>query len=322
MNRKILMIFVVFLAVAMLTTPLVAASPLIASVQAVTVDINGTLGGADYLMRIPSNWNGELIVFCRPFSILEPTPAYLASQADNYAVLVTMGYAFALSTFGAGGYCIKEGIIRTHQMTEYLIDNYDITGKVYLIGISLGGNIALLLGAKYPELYDGVLDIAGSKDLIGAYNDKMYYAGLNDADLTQAIQDNGGVLPPYPIPNLFVFRLFSLGTGTDIFLACGGNTPVEKPKAYERISPTFSAVDISVPTITVHGTADSLVPYSSSIAFMNAVTVAGHSDMYRLYKVDGGKHGDPALMTPAMQIHFPQLVAWVENGNPAPPSVT
>jgi hypothetical protein len=69
-------------------------------------------------------------------------------------------------------------------------------------------------------------------------------------------------------------------SGTDIALACGGTTE-EKPQAYERISPTFNAVDIEVPTITVHGTAVGHVDYSISIEFMYAVEAAGHSSMYR-----------------------------------------
>ena len=52
------------------------------------------------------------------------------------------------------------------------------------------------------------------------------------------------------------------------------------------------------------------------------VGAAGHPGMYLLHKVAGGRHGDPVLMTPALQIHFPQLIDWVENNNPAPPSVT
>lgn len=296
------------------------AFSLVATVQAVTVqEITGKLGGADYLLRIPSNWNGKLVVFCHGYSHLEPTPAYLVSQANGMAGVVNMGFALALSTYGAGGGCVKEGIIRTHQMTQYIMDNYGITDSVYLIGISMGGNIVLQLGEKYPELYDGVLDISGSKNLITQYNDKMYFAGISDnTALRAAILSKYGVSVPLVFMNSF--RSFCLESGTDIGLACGG-TPEEKPKSYERLSPTFSAEDITVPTMTVHGTADILVPYSSAIEYMNAIDAAGHLNMYRLYKVVDGLHADPAVMNQSIGVRFPQLVNWVENGVLPPSSI-
>jgi pimeloyl-ACP methyl ester carboxylesterase len=313
-NRKVLLI-VLTLFVVLLTTPLVATA------QAITVqEVTGKLGGADFLLRIPSNWNKKLIVFCHGFSHLEPTPAYLVTAANQMAAAVSNGFAIALSTYGAGGYCVKEGIIRTHQMTEYIMDNYDVTGKVYLLGISMGGNIVLELGAKYPDLYDGVLDICGSKNLMTQYTDKMYFAGISDDTALQTVVFNkyGVIIPLAGIPG---FRDFSFTSGTDIWLACGGNTPEEKPKAYERISPTFSAVDITIPTITVHGDNDPLVPYSSALELMNAVDAAGYSDMYRLYRVAGGGHADSKLMIPALTVYWPRLTAWVETGVPALPSV-
>ena len=63
MNKRILVFTVALLAVAMLATPLISAVPPV-TVQQIT----GKLGGADYLIRIPSNWQGDLVVFCRGYS--------------------------------------------------------------------------------------------------------------------------------------------------------------------------------------------------------------------------------------------------------------
>jgi dipeptidyl aminopeptidase/acylaminoacyl peptidase len=206
-------------------------------------------------------------------------------------------------------------------LTEYVIGNYDVTGKVYLFGLSMGGCIALLLGAKYPNLYDGVLEAAGTKDAVSMYTLKMNYANIaDDDDLEAAILANGGLVPPSPFTTVGEFRDYCLTAGNDLALACGG-TPEKKPKAYERISPTFSAVDIEVPTITVHGDADALVPYADSLEYFTAVTQAGHSDLYRLYKVSGAQHIDP-LLTIQMGMSFFYLVTWVEYGIPPPPSNT
>jgi pimeloyl-ACP methyl ester carboxylesterase len=335
MKSKNLLIVLVLVAV-------LIATPLIASVQAAPksevtrrsavflgkeylyTQTKVTLGGADNWIKIPDIWNGKLVVLCRGYLHVLDSSIPLDSSTVSF---IGLGYATAASNYGEGGYCVKEGIIHTHQLTEYVIDNYGVTGNVYLFGASMGGNIVLQLGAKYPDLYDGVFDLFGSKDLKKQYTDKMNYVGMNDADLIAALTLAGSAIPPFPfsmIPGLTLtqkldaFQSFSLDSGTDIWLACGGNTPEEKPKAYERISPTFSSIDIAVPTITVHGSADGLVPYSQSLEFKNAVTAAGHSDLYRLYKVDGKGHGD--ISNAVIGLRFGQLVAWVESGTLPPDS--
>ena len=288
-------------------------------VQAVSYqDYTGKLGGANYIIRIPSNWNGDLLVYCRGYAHLLSS-VNLVTTLTLFSGLINSGYAFAESDYGVGGYCIKEGMIRTHQLTEYVIDNFHLTGKVYLIGISMGGNTVLELGAKYPDLYSGVLDIAGTKDVISRYNLHSNYAAIDDdAALRAAVLANGGKDPPFPTTSIGGFRNYCTNSVADVKDQCKG-TPDEKQQFYERISPVFDAVDISIPTITVHGTADALVPYSQSVAYMNAIAVAGHSDMYRLYKVVGGEHCNAAVVT-QIGPRFSQLVNWVENGVPAPAS--
>ncbi len=338
MKSRNFAIVLVLVAVLMATplTALVQAEPKVVItrrsfvVSGVTYSYTQTkiaLGGANSWIKIPDTWNGRLVVLCRGYShVLDPNAIPLDAQSLGF---LSMGAATAASNYGEGGYSVKEGIIRTHQLTEYVIDNYGVTGYVYLFGASMGGNIVLELGAKYPNLYDGVFDLFGSKNLKTQFADKMVYANLtDDTALQNSLLAHGSAIPPVPftaplVPlplrnQLNAFRNFSINSGTDIWLACGMNTPEEKPQAYERISPTFSAVDIAVPTITLHGTADGLVPYSQSIEFMNAVNAAGNSDLYRLYKVVGAGHGD--ITSAQISLPFSRLVAWVENKVIPPPS--
>jgi pimeloyl-ACP methyl ester carboxylesterase len=328
LNKKGLLIAVVLMAAAMLAAPNFSILQPVAA-QETYQQITGKLGGAEYLLRIPDNWEGALVVMCRGYS---PTPVDLAGlefYADMFSTITTNGAALAMSTFGEAGWCVQKGMIRTHQLTEYIIDHYDVTGTILLFGMSMGGGIALLLGTKYPHLYDGVIEIAGVKDVAAQYTLTMNLANIMDDDeLAEAILANGGSVPPcplaygYDIPTALAgYRAFCLTSSTDIALELGG-TPETKPKAYERVSPIFNAVDIAVPTITVHGCADSVVSYAQSLAYLEAVTQAGYSDLYRLYGVPGGEHIDDS-MAMGMQIYFgiTWLVDWVENGNPAPPSM-
>jgi len=315
---------VVIAVVVMLSTLL--GTQFISTASAATQVITGKLGRADYRIRIPDNWEASgrnLVVFCRGYSHEVPT----SWNPNSFWQLLGQGYMIAESNYGEGGYCVQEGMIRTHQLTEYVLDHYPVSGKVLLLGISMGGNIALLLGTKYRHLYDGVLDVAGTKNLKSQYDVKMYYASLtDDAELAAAIIANGGVVPPFPISysvppplsnQLAAFRVFQLSAAGAIANACGGNTPEEKPKAYERFSPTFSAADLAIPTITIHGDKDAIVPYFESVEFEAAVAANGASDLYRLYTVVGGEHADMPVML-KIPVCMPYLLDWVENGNPAP----
>ncbi len=312
-NRKLFAIGTITI---MLSVALMAQFVAFTAAAVTVQQITGVLGGADYLIRIPSNWKGDLIVFCRGYSSTI-SAADLVTWANSWSVTINSGFAYAASNFGEVGYCVKEGIIRTHQLTEFVINNYAVTGKIILVGGSMGGNIALELAAKYPDLYDGVLDMFGGKDTSAQYNSMMTYAGISDNDeLAAALLANGGINPPFPLSSISAFREFCLAGGNDIAAACGG-TPDEKPKAYERFSPVFSSTEIAIPTITLHGTADGIVPYQQSVQFKNAVVAAGHGNLYRLYTVNGGQHGDVVTLA-KVPMCLNLLMNWVKNNVATP----
>jgi len=186
--------------------------------------------------------------------------------------------------------------------------------------MSMGGNIALKLGAKYPDLYDGVLDLCGPKNMSFEYDDKMYLASLSDPALMIGLANRG--VTTYPLPTVAIFKATCQMMANDVASECGG-TPDSKLRAYERVSPTYSALDIAVPTITLQGNKDSLVLYTQSVEYKNAVTAAGHSDFYRLHIVPNARHADSALQSQLFQAPFSafyQLVDWVEDGIPASPT--
>ena len=168
-------ILTICILVSLICLPLIStvdAIPQVVVTRANTkTDLSGTwytqykflLGGATDYVRIPDGWTQErLLVMCRGYSHLLPTTIPNDAQMNTF---VAMSYATVTSDYGAGGYSVKEGVIRTHQLTEWFIDNFDFNGYVYLFGASMGGNIVLQLGATYPNLDDGVFDLFGSKNL-------------------------------------------------------------------------------------------------------------------------------------------------------------
>src|SRR4030065_136748 len=176
----------------------------------------GTLGGAHYVVRFPDTWNGMLVVFCRGFSHPPVLDARSTSYNSTASGLLGQGYAVAASAYGAGGYCIQTAMNDTYQLTKYLVNTYHITGKVFLIGASMGGNVALMLGEKYPNVYSGVLDMYGSKDIKNQYETKVRWANLSDAAFTAELTAITAPIPPYPFANLTQLRAFSTTCGADI----------------------------------------------------------------------------------------------------------
>jgi hypothetical protein len=272
-----------------------AEKPLVTDMEGY-IQCVGTLDGANYVIRIPDEWNGMLVVGCHKWMPFDWTPdAQFAmdnlvnSQGTSLPLaLVEQGFAYAASSYGEGGWPVKEAIIRTHQLTEYVIDNYGVTGKVFVIGHSMGGTIALILGEKYPELYDGVLDISAMR------NTTMGYLEL-------LARING---PGWPnIPPAMKAQVLQMKADME---AQYGGTYDEKPKAYERLNPSSNA-KIGIPVVSVFGSVDPLTSAGQAASYGIAVDNAGCSEYYRLYKAIGGTHDNSVTVNAALS-HFEELV--------------
>src|SRR5512139_1116673 len=119
--------------------------------QSVT-DLTGTLGGTAYKIRVPSNWNGTLLVFAHGIQITPPAPVVAPPPVE--AQLLAAGYALAGSGFGNS---YKEGILRTHQLTGFFLETVANPQRIIIWGNSLGGDVTQMLIEKYPGIYDGAI---------------------------------------------------------------------------------------------------------------------------------------------------------------------
>jgi pimeloyl-ACP methyl ester carboxylesterase len=288
----------------------------------------GKLGGARWALYMPDNWNGMLIIGCRGH--MSTLPVAFPTGMIRYFARYFMNdltrklpdewddekFAFAWSDYGEGGYCIKSGVIHTHQLTEYLIDNYAVSGKVFLYSLSMGGAIALTLAEKYPNLYSGVFDWFGTKDLTHSYYHKA--AQAEQTTLQGIIDYFDGFDPPIPYAaysdaidesNYQDHIIGQEQTRSNIELECGG-TPDIKPKAYERRSPVCNP-EVSIPILVIHGTYDRSVPYVQSVAYCEAVNAVTEPDLCQLVTMEGKGHGGMWIFQNLAK--FFDLVEWVED---------
>ena len=285
-------------------------------------EVNGTLNGANYTIRFPSpltNWNRVLVVYCHGYSATEPTRPLIKATDGTESWsngTLSIGSAFAISSFGTGGWAIQKGMNATHELAQFIVSTYKVA-KVYLVGVSMGGAVALLLAEKYPRVYSGVMDISGSKNLTERYNRmKDWGATTNDTELAAKIQAVGGKVPPFPITliaptanlstQLQTFRTLCNRYVIDIAAETGG-TPENASQGYQKVDPLYHA-NISIPVISVHGTADAFTPYPSALQYQTAVAAAGKSSLFRLYTVAGAEHADLAVQAEASR-HMLELAA-------------
>jgi pimeloyl-ACP methyl ester carboxylesterase len=270
--------------------------------------VTGKLGDAAYIIQIPETWNGMLIVACPWYQYpKDATELYSHLKYDPIAqVLLSMGYAFACSNYGATGWPITEAVIRIHQLTQYVVGKYHVPGKVFVMGGSMGGCVAILVGEKYPELYSGVLDLCGAKDLVGSFNGCVWAAGLTLEEFRVAF----GIPAEVPDEAVQDFQDFFVSVLNDILAETGG-TPQTKPKVYAKIDPN-QQTDISIPIISIYGSADIICPPSLVVAYHDALVAAGHGDLHRYYIIDGATHID-ALIFGAVPEHLAELVAWSDS---------
>jgi pimeloyl-ACP methyl ester carboxylesterase len=127
---------------------------------------------------IPPNWNGRLIIYAHGF-VPAQAPLELPSDeltlADGTFVpnlFLSRNYAFATSSFHKNGAAIEQGADDLNKLLEYfkkIVPPHSLT-KVFITGVSEGGEIALLLLERYPGKYDAGLalcaPVGGSPDLI------------------------------------------------------------------------------------------------------------------------------------------------------------
>ena len=302
----------VILLIATFTIALLAKPQFVTKVNAQDyTETEGTLDGANYVVSIPDDWNGMLVVTCRGLDITPSenprTHVYNVSQS----LWLDEGYAIAGSTYGAEGFCVAEGMNATYQLTMYLIETYNVTGKVFLIGTSLGGIIMLLLAEKYPDVYSGVLSITGGLD-----PKTMYEYGEALQDMTTA-EIREYVDAPQSVPDsllTYAKIVYGLVTGPVIADYFGG-TPEEQPEAYEELSPLHHA-NISIPVIYLAGDMDYVTPVFMAQQYQDAVDAAGGSSYLRVYVVANGTHGQAGqfdeFIAAEIPTRFAELVSWAD----------
>jgi len=138
--------------------------------------------GAIYLICMPddAHYNGQLVVFAhgyvdprRPVGI--PYDQITFSDGSTLPEIVnSLGYGFAMSSFSANGWAVKQGIADTKDVIDVYSRLEGAPSRVFLAGASQGGLIAAKSAEQYPGTYAGAMSVCG---IVGDFPAHINYTG-------------------------------------------------------------------------------------------------------------------------------------------------
>lgn len=126
------------------------------------LDVTGELNGAAFVIHVPENWNGTLLVYAHGYGgdqVIAPDAAPLSLEGSVEDLLLSHGYALAASGFRNAGWNVEEGIKDTQRLVLYFKENVAHPNRVILYGVSMGTAIVLKSVEMYEGLYDGAVPI-------------------------------------------------------------------------------------------------------------------------------------------------------------------
>jgi pimeloyl-ACP methyl ester carboxylesterase len=144
----------------------------------------GVLGGAEYWIDVPPDWNGGLVLYAHGWEGEGPGSGTLrGSPVDEH--FERRGYASAASGYRAKGYRPDWFLLDLLALKAHFADRFGTPRWTIVYGQSMGGHVAISSLELHPEAYQGaliecgVIDGVGQIDWLYAYTAAAaYFSGL------------------------------------------------------------------------------------------------------------------------------------------------
>jgi len=131
----------------------------------------GERGGAAFEIRLPTTWNGTLLIWSHGYRAADAIPAdptapagameqpvhtAEAAPADEVAeTLLHQGYALAGSANKTNGWAVQDSVTANEDLYSYFRSTFGTPNRVYVWGASLGGLATQVLAEKHPDWISG-----------------------------------------------------------------------------------------------------------------------------------------------------------------------
>jgi hypothetical protein len=311
---------------------------------------NGWNHDAQFVLRLPDNWTGGLVVSGSPGVRRQ----YANDRAISDAVLAR-GYAFAATDKGNTGATFHEDGVApgdavaewNDRVTQLTLAARSVVAQRYgrwparslMAGLSNGGYLVRWQLERNPWLFDGGVDWEGTLWTPDGPNLFTFLPpalrGYPAGDHQQVL--DAGFAPGSEFLWDYHYRVYwdltqriyrqefdpsYTGAEADYDYAA---RPDSVHRAVRRVSLTGR---ITRPLITLHGTLDSLLPISrDSDVYAAMIGSAGRDRLHRYYRIEAGNHVDGLVdvypdrlrpMAPCFLAAFDALAGWLRGHAPAP----
>jgi hypothetical protein len=128
----------------------------------------GSIGAARYLIKMPHDWNGTLLVYSHGYRFAGTAPVPSLSPQDTSGTgddplskaLLDQGYALAASSWSSNGWAVQDGVDSADQLYQQFVKTFRKPTRVYVWGSSLGGLVTEQL-AERANWVDGAAPMCG-----------------------------------------------------------------------------------------------------------------------------------------------------------------
>lgn len=114
--------------------------------------------GAHYLIAMPAQWSGVLVVHAHGGPVLgEPKPSRADEDIKRWAITLAQGHAWVGSVFRQGGFAVTTAAQDTERVRRIFVDHVASPRRTVLHGQSWGGMVATRAAELYPRSWDAIL---------------------------------------------------------------------------------------------------------------------------------------------------------------------
>jgi pimeloyl-ACP methyl ester carboxylesterase len=118
--------------------------------------------GAHYLIQVPSNWNGTLVLYSHGYVVPGfSNPALDVGDPITGAYLRANGYALGGSSYASTGWAIQQALPDQIEVLDTFKKLVGTPSRTIAWGHSLGGMVTAGLVQRYPERFDAALPMCG-----------------------------------------------------------------------------------------------------------------------------------------------------------------
>jgi pimeloyl-ACP methyl ester carboxylesterase len=118
--------------------------------------------GATYLIQVPSNWNGTLVLYSHGYVVPGfSNPAEDVGDPITGAYLLANSYALGGSSYATTGWAIQQALPDQIETLDTFKTLVGTPTRTIAWGHSLGGIVTAGLVQRYPERFDAALPMCG-----------------------------------------------------------------------------------------------------------------------------------------------------------------